>query len=87
MIKITLKIFLFITGFGLMVLGFSTMILYINLFAFGYNFKEYISYIVKLPEFYYLLVGFILINLSILNKGEKNEKYRINNTKIGRVFL
>ena len=69
MIKITLKIFLFITGFGLMVLGFSTMILYINLFAFGYNFKEYISYIVKLPEFYYLLVGFILINLSILNKG------------------
>lgn len=58
-----------------MVLGFSTMILYINLFAFGYNFKEYISYIVKLPEFYYLLVGFILINLSILNKGEKNEKY------------
>lgn len=52
-----------------MVLGFSTMILYINLFAFGYNFKEYISYIVKLPEFYYLLVGFILINLSILNKG------------------
>lgn len=75
MIKITLKIFLFITGFGLMVLGFSTMILYINLFAFGYNFKEYISYIVKLPEFYYLLVGFILINLSILNKGEKNEKH------------
>jgi hypothetical protein len=74
-IKITLKIFLFITGFGLMVLGFSTMILYINLFAFGYNFKEYISYIVKLPEFYYLLVGFILINLSILNKGEKNEKH------------
>ena len=75
MIKITLKIFLFITGFGLMVLGFSTMILYINLFAFGYNFKEYISYIVKLPEFYYLLVGFILINLSILNQGEKNEKH------------
>ena len=75
MIKITLKIFLFITGFGLMVLGFSTMILYINLFTFGYNFKEYISYIVKLPEFYYLLVGFILINLSILNKGEKNEKH------------
>jgi hypothetical protein len=74
-IKITLKIFLFITGFGLMVLGFSTMILYINLFAFGYNFKEYISYIVKLPEFYYLLAGFILINLSILNKGEKNEKH------------
>ena len=63
------KLFLFLTGFGLMIIGFSTIILYINLFSFGYNFKEYISYIVKLPEFYYLLVGFILINLSILNKG------------------
>lgn len=71
----TLKIFLFITGFGLMVLGFSTLILYINLFTFGYNFKEYVYYIIRLPEFYYLIFGFILINFSILNKGEKNEKH------------
>ncbi len=69
-----LKFFLFITGFGLMVIGFSTLILYINLLSFGYNFKEYISYIVKLPEFYYLLVGFILVNFSIFKKGDKNEK-------------
>lgn len=69
-----LKIFLFITGFGLMVLGFSTLILYINLFTFGYNFKDYVYYIIRLPEFYYLIFGFILINFSILNKGEKNEK-------------
>lgn len=54
-----------------MVVGFSTIILYINLFSFGYNFKEYISYIVKLPEFYYLLTGFILINFSIYKKGDK----------------
>lgn len=71
----TLKIFLFITGFGLMVLGFSTLILYMNLFTFGYNFKEYVYYIIRLPEFYYLIFGFILINFSILNKGEKNEKH------------
>lgn len=70
----TLKIFLFITGFGFMVIGFSAIILYINLFTFGYNFKEYVCYLTKLPEFYYLLIGFILINFSILNKGEKNEK-------------
>lgn len=69
-----LKFFLFITGFGLMVIGFSTLILYINLLSFGYNFKEYISYIVKLPEFYYLLVGFVLVNFSIFKKGDKNEK-------------
>lgn len=69
-----LRIFLFMCGFGLMVTGFNTIILYINLFSFGYNFKEYLSYIIKLPEFYYLLFGFILVNFSILKKGDKNEK-------------
>lgn len=68
------KIFLFLIGFGFMILGLSTLILYINLFSFGYNFKEYISYIVKLPELYYLIIGFFLVNLSIFNKGDKNEK-------------
>ena len=70
-----IKIFLFLLGFGLMTIGFSTLILYINLFSFGYNFKEYVSYVVKIPEFYYLLVGFLLLNVSILLKGEKDEKH------------
>ena len=66
------RFFLFITGFGFMIIGFSTIILYINLFSFGYNFKEYMNCIIKLPESYYLLIGFILINISILKKGEHN---------------
>ncbi len=70
-----LKIFLFLSGFGFMIIGFSTLILYINLFSFGYNFKEYIYYVIKLPEFYYLILGFILMNTSILIKGEKHEKH------------
>ena len=70
-----IKIFLFLLGFGLMTIGFSTLILYINLFIFGYNFKEYVSYVVKIPEFYYLLIGFLLLNVSILLKGEKDEKH------------
>ena len=65
------KFFLFLTGFGLMIIGFSTIILYINLFSFGYNFKEYVSYIVKLPELYYLIIGFIMINFAIIKKGGK----------------
>ena len=68
------KIFLFLIGFGFMLLGLSTLILYINLFTFGYNFKEYINFIVKLPELYYFIIGFFLVNLSIFYKGEKNEK-------------
>ena len=70
-----IKIFLFLLGFGLMTIGFSTLILYINLFSFGYNFKEYVSYVVKISEFYYLLIGFLLLNVSILLKGEKDEKH------------
>lgn len=70
-----IKIFLFLLGFGLMTIGFTTLILYINLFSFGYNFKEYVSYVVKIPEFYYLLIGFLLLNVSILLKGEKDEKH------------
>ena len=69
------RFFLFITGFGLMTIGLSTLILYINLFTIGYNFKEYISYIIKLPQTYYLLIGFILINISTRKKEKKNEKY------------
>lgn len=69
------KIFLFLLGFGLMVVGFSTLILYINLFSFGYNFKEYVTFVLKLPEFYYLIIGFILLNISIFLKGDKNEKH------------
>ncbi len=70
-----LKIFLFLFGFILMTVGFSSLILYINLFGFGYNFKEYTSFIMKLPEFYYLIIGFVLLNISILLKGDKNEKH------------
>ena len=68
------KIFLFLMGFGFMLLGLSTLILYINLFPFGYNLKEYINYIIKLPELYYFLIGFFLVNVSIFSKGDKNEK-------------
>lgn len=68
------KLFLFLIGFGLTVLGFSTIILYINLFSFGYNLKEYFDFLIKLPEFYYLIIGFVLLNVSILKKGDRNEK-------------
>lgn len=65
---------LYVLGFILTVLGFSTIILYINLFSFGYNFKEYLMFLIKLPEFYYLIIGLILLNISLLKKGDKHEK-------------
>ena len=68
------KVFIFLLGFILMVIGLTTVILYINLFSFGYNFKEYINYIISIPETYCLVIGFLFINISLLNKGGKNEK-------------
>ena len=68
-----LKFFLFVLGFILMLMGFTTIILYINLLSFGYNFKEYICFIIKLPEFYYLIIGFIIINFCILKGRKKHE--------------
>ena len=34
------RIFLFLIGFGLSVLGFSYIILYLNLLTIGYNLEE-----------------------------------------------
>lgn len=54
-----------------MVIGFSTIFLYITLFGFGYTFKEYIMYIIKIKEFYLLILGFVLVSIYILKKGMK----------------
>lgn len=63
------KFFLFLIGFTFVVTSISTIILYINLLSFGYTFKEYIYYVIKTPELYYLIFGFILIGISMKKKG------------------
>ena len=42
-----LRIFFFLFGFGLMVIGFTYIILYLNLFSVGYNFSEYVNFILS----------------------------------------
>ena len=65
------KIFIYILSFLLMLKGITTILLYINLFNFGYTLKEYILYILKLKEFYFFIIGFILFNINIY-KRRKN---------------
>ena len=69
------RIILFILGFFLMILGNFYIIIYINLFSFGYNIFEYFEYIFTSYECYYLLVGIILIIISIYKKGWFNVIY------------
>lgn len=65
-----LRIFFFLFGFGLMVVGFTYIILYLNLFSVGYNFLEYVNFIFSRTECYFVLVGLIILILSMFIKGE-----------------
>ena len=70
------RIFIFLLGFGLSVIGFTYIISYLNLLTLGYNFLEYVKYIVVRPECLIALLGLIIICISItLFGGKKNELY------------
>ena len=65
-----LRIFFFLFGFGLMVIGFTYIILYLNLFSVGYNFLEYVNFIFSRLECYFTLIGLIVLILSLFIKGD-----------------
>lgn len=71
-----LRIFFFLFGFGLMVIGFTYIILYLNLLTIGYNFLDYVNFIFRRFECYYVLIGLIVLILSIFIKGDK--KYELH---------
>ena len=71
-----LRIFFFLFGFGLMVVGFTYVILYLNLLSIGYNFLEYVNFIFSRVECYFIFVGLVILILSICIKGDaKYELY------------
>ncbi len=65
------RIFFFLLGFGLMVIGWTYIILYMNLMNVGYNFIDYVNFIIKRIECYYSVIGLMIIILTFLIKGEK----------------
>ncbi len=65
------KIFLFLVGFGLTIIGLLYIISYLNLLTIGYNFLYYVNFIIRRIECLYAPLGLILIFISInLDKGE-----------------
>lgn len=69
-----MRIFFFLVGFALMVLGFSYIILYLNLLSLGYNFSFYVNFIIRRVECYYAVVGFLIMLLTLINKGDKKHE-------------
>ena len=67
-----LKTFIFLIGFGLSVIGNIYIISYLNYLTIGYNFKEYVNFIIRRPECLLGPLGLVMITLSIY-KGDKNE--------------
>ena len=66
------RFFFFLVGFGLTLIGCIYTIIYLNLTTIGYNFFEYVKFIIRRPECLIGIVGLILICFSI-PKEEKDE--------------
>ena len=61
----TVKIILYLISFLLMIYGLSLIIIYINLFSFGYNIIDYLEFIITNIGCWYFIVGFIILCILI----------------------
>ena len=64
-----MNIFLFILGFILSIIGLFFIILYFNLFVIGYNFIEFVYFIIRNIYCDLFFIGIILIIYTM--KGKK----------------
>ena len=69
-----IKIFLFLIGFGLTTIGFVYIISYLNLLTIGYNFLQYVNFVIRRIECLNALFGIIIMFISI-SIGGKNDLY------------
>ena len=69
------KFLIFLFGFGLSVIGLSYIIIYLNLLSIGYNFFEYVNFIIRRIECLNFILGVIFMILSSFIGGKNNELY------------
>ena len=69
-----LRMLLFLTGFGLTVIGNVYLIAYLNLLSIGYNFLEYVKFISSKIECLFMPIGIVLMIICMyFPKGGTNE--------------
>lgn len=66
--KMSYRIMFFLLGFGLMVIGFTYIITYLNLLTMGFSFISYIKFIFTRVECLFGFIGFFIITLTIFTK-------------------
>lgn len=65
------RIFFFLIGFGLTVIGSVYIISYLNLLTIGYNFLEYVNFIIRQLECLCSVVGILIMTLAVMLPGGK----------------
>lgn len=68
-----IRIFVFLFGFGLSVIGFMYIISYLNLLTLGFSFLEYLTFIFQRIECVIAIIGFLMITLAIFKGGERHD--------------
>lgn len=70
------RLFFLLIGFGLTVIGFVYIISYLNLLTIGYNFLEYVNFIIRRIECLYAVIGIgIIVAVIVWPGGRKYELY------------
>lgn len=62
------KIFFFIIGLFFTLIGLIYIISYLNLLTIGYNFLEYVNFIIRKPECLYAIFGISIITIILIKR-------------------
>ena len=65
------RVFFFLLGFGLMVVGFTYIITYMNLMTMGYSFMNYLKFVLGRVECLFSVIGFLLVSFIIFTSGRR----------------
>lgn len=65
------RMILFTISFFLMVFGLTFIIIYINLFSFGYNIYEYLEFIFTSCDCLCFFIGFVMLILLLKKRRNK----------------
>lgn len=69
-----LRFVLFLIGFGFLIIGNIYIISYLNLLTLGYNFFEYVKFIISRIECMLCVIGLIIIILVVYIPKEDNNE-------------
>lgn len=71
------RIFFFLLGFGLTVIGCTYWVIYLNLLTIGYSLLEYFTFTFQHVECLFAVIGFMIMTISIFWKGEQKFDLRL----------